>query len=113
MSELLREEEVVARVRTLTQERLVEYCAARVVIPAEGAQGRVYQRLDVARLELACDLNEQYEMEAEAISMVLSLVDQLHGVRAELRELVRALEGQPEAVRSEVAEAIRQARFSE
>ena len=112
MSELLQEEEVVARVRMLTPERLVEYCAARVVIPAEGAQGPVYQQLDVARLELACDLHEQYEMEAEAISMVLSLVDQLHGVRAEMKELVRALEGQPETVQAQVAEAIRQARFS-
>lgn len=113
MTVLYREEEVVARVSSLTRDRLVEYRAAEIVVPMEGDSGPVYRQLDVARLELACDLGEQYEMEAEAISMVLSLIDQLHGLRAEMREVLRAVEDQPEPVRAQIAEAIRKVRFPE
>ncbi|MGV6804978.1 MAG: chaperone modulator CbpM [Ruegeria sp.] len=111
MTVLYAEEEVVAKVRNLTHARLIEFCEARVVVPVEGGEGYSFRAMDVARLELACDLHEQYEMEVEAISMVMSLVDQLHGVRAEMRALVDALGDQPDTVRREVAEAICRIRY--
>ena len=42
------------------------------MIPEQTDQGLVYHRLDVARLELACELHDQYEMETDALSMVIS-----------------------------------------
>lgn len=111
MTDLYAEEEVVAKVRNLTRAQLVEYCEARIVMPVEGEGGRAFRALDIARLELACDLQEQYEMEAEAVGMVISLVDQLHGVRAEMREILRALGDQPDIVRREVAAAISRSRY--
>ncbi|MEY8841263.1 hypothetical protein AB9K41_19720 [Cribrihabitans sp. XS_ASV171] len=113
MTRLYSEEEVIARVSALTPGRLVAYRHARIVVPMEAERGEVYEGLDLARLELACELHDHYEAEAEAIGLMISLIDQLHGVRAELRELTRALEEEPEEVRGRIAEVIRRARFGD
>ncbi len=105
------EEELVATVVRLTPERLTEYLAAEIVIPQQSEQGMVYQSLDVARLELACELHDQYEMEADALSMMISLIDQMHCLRAELREVLNAVEAQPNTVQENLAKAIGAARF--
>ena len=62
-------------------------------------------------MELACELHEQYDMEADALSMMISLIDQMHGLRAELREVLNAVEAQPEPIRRQVIEVIGTARF--
>ena len=81
------------------------------MIPEQSDQGVVYHSIDVARLELACELHEQYDMEADALSMMISLIDQMHGLRAELREVLNAVEAQPDPVRQQLIEVIGTARF--
>ncbi|NOC85353.1 hypothetical protein [Ruegeria sp. HKCCD6428] len=107
----LTEKELIETVTRLTSDRLTEYLAAEIVIPEQSDQGLVYQNIDVARLELACELHEQYDMEADALSMMISLIDQLHGLRAELREVLNAIEAQPEPVRQQLVKVIGKARF--
>ena len=107
----LTEEELIATITRLTSDRLTEYLAAEIVIPEQSDQGVVYHSIDVARLELACELHEQYDMEADALSMMISLIDQMHGLRAELREVLNAVEAQPEPVRQKMIEVIGTARF--
>ncbi|WP_170765991.1 hypothetical protein [Ruegeria lacuscaerulensis] len=111
MTRTLTEDELIATVTRLTSTRLTEYLAAEIVIPEQTDQGLVYHSLDAARLELACELHEQYEMEPDALSMMLSLIDQMHGLRAELREVLNAVEAQPEPVRKQLIEVIGTARF--
>ncbi|WP_050606130.1 hypothetical protein [Ruegeria sp. 6PALISEP08] len=107
----LTEKELIEAVARLTSNRLTEYLAAEIVIPEQSDQGLVYHSIDVARLELACELHEQYDMEADALSMMISLIDQMHGLRAELREVLNAVEAQPEPVRQQLVEVIGTARF--
>ncbi|WP_299642842.1 hypothetical protein [uncultured Ruegeria sp.] len=107
----LTEKELIETVSRLTSDRLIEYLAAEIVIPEQSDQGLVYQNIDVARLELACELHEQYDMETDALSMMISLIDQLHGLRAELREVLNAIEAQPEPVRQQLVNVIGTARF--
>lgn len=107
----LTEKELIETVSRLTSDRLTEYLAAEIVIPEQSEQGLVYHSIDVARLELACELHEQYDMEADALSMMISLIDQMHGLRAELREVLNAVEAQPEPVRRQLIEVIGTARF--
>ena len=107
----LTEKELIETVTRLTSDRLTEYLAAEIVIPEQSDQGLVYQNIDVARLELACELHEQYDMEADALSMMISLIDQLHGLRAELREVLNAIAAQPEPVRQQLVKVIGTARF--
>ncbi|GAA6161784.1 hypothetical protein NBRC116589_39580 [Ruegeria sp. HU-ET01832] len=111
MNRTLTESEVIASVTRLTSARLTEYLAAEIVIPENTEQGLVYHSLDVARLELACELHDQYDMETEALSMMISLIDQMHGLRAELREVLSAVEAQPEPVRQNLIDVIEIARF--
>ncbi len=106
MTRYYTEEQLVATITGLTPDRLTEYLSVQIVIPVQSEKGLTYQDLDVARLELACELHEQYEMEAEALSMMLSLIDQMHGLRAELREVLNAVETQPEPVRETLIELI-------
>jgi chaperone modulatory protein CbpM len=107
----LTEEELIESITRLTSDRLTEYLAAEIVIPEQSDQGVVYHSIDVARLELACELHEQYDMEADALSMMISLIDQMHGLRAELREVLNAVEAQPDPVRQQLIEVIGTARF--
>ena len=111
MSRTLTEAELIETIARLTSDRLTEYLAAEIVIPEQSEQGLRYQRIDVARLELACELHDQYDMEADALSMMISLIDQMHGLRAELREVLNAVEAQPEPVRQQLIEVIGTARF--
>ncbi|EEE38861.1 hypothetical protein RKLH11_2707 [Rhodobacteraceae bacterium KLH11] len=107
----LTEEELIKTISRLTSDRLSDYLAAEIVIPEHSDRGLVYQSIDVARLELACELHEQYDMEADALSMMISLIDQMHGLRAELREVLGAVEAQPEPVRQQMIEVISTARL--
>ncbi|WP_170556272.1 hypothetical protein [Ruegeria profundi] len=107
----LTEEELIETITRLTSDRLTEYLAAEIVIPEQSDDGVVYHSIDVARLELACELHEQYDMEADALSMMISLIDQMHGLRAELREVLNAVEAQPDPVRQQLIEVIGTARF--
>lgn len=107
----LTEKELIDAVARLTSDRLTEYLAAQIVIPEHSERGLVYHSIDVARLELACELHEQYDMETDALSMMISLIDQMHGLRAELREVLNAVDTQPEPVRQHLIEAIGTARF--
>ncbi|MCU9838950.1 hypothetical protein OEZ49_14325 [Ruegeria sp. WL0004] len=113
MTPFFSESEVIARVSRLTEGRLVEYCAAHIVIPAQTETGPMYQEIDIARLELACDLHDQYEAEPETIGLMISLIDQLHGLRAEMRGLVQALNAQPDEVRRDIANRLISHRFGD
>ncbi|WP_170479359.1 hypothetical protein [Ruegeria arenilitoris] len=113
MTRKLTEDELLGAIARLTSDRLSEYLAAEIVIPEQSEQGLVYQTIDVARLELACELHDQYDMESDALSMMISLIDQMHCLRAELREVLNAVDAQPEPVRKKMIEIIGTARFQQ
>lgn len=106
MSEFYTEEDVLVRVDPLTRTQLTRFVQARVVAPAHNGQQTLFRRSDLARLELLCELTETFEMRDDALDLVMSLVDQLHGVRAELRAVMEAVEAEPEEVRARVVETL-------
>ncbi|WP_158965369.1 hypothetical protein [Chachezhania sediminis] len=110
MNGFLTEEDVLEAVAPLTRVQLTRFVEAEVVAPMEGATGRVYRRLDVVRMELLCELTETYALEPDALAMVMGLVDQLHGVRAELKAVLSALEAEDDATRARVVELLKAAR---
>lgn len=96
------EEQAVLAVRRLTATRLRRFVQADCVRPTETAKGAAFTDADLARLELLCELAEDFELDEDALGLVLSLIDQLHGVRRELRGLVLALADEPPEVRERV-----------
>lgn len=104
-------EELVAEVPGLSSGRMTRYLAAGIVRPVHNiAGGESFRAVDRARLMLACELADQFALEDEALSLVLDLVDQMHGFRKDLRRLMRAVEAQPEDIRRRIGEALALAR---
>jgi chaperone modulatory protein CbpM len=100
------EEEIVQSVSRLTQSRLTAFVQARFVRPTESDLGVRFSRMDLARIELICDLCDDFGLEEDSVGLVLSLIDQLHSARAELRTLSEAIAQQPEDVRARILSVV-------
>ncbi len=66
----------------------------------------VFHEIDIARIRLIHDLRHRMELEADAIPLILSLLDQIHELRGQLRSVLRAIESQPEDVRRMILAAL-------
>lgn len=102
MTRYFNEEETVAAVARLTRTRLATMVEQRVVQPRTSAAGPVFAQIDVTRLELACDLTDDFGLDEDALSMVLSLIDQIHGLRGDMARMLAALAEEDEAVRARI-----------
>ena len=106
---MLTEEDVVARVSRLTVTRLRVFVSQGLIRPDEdGAPG--YSEADLARAALICNLEDEMGFHQEDVPVLLSLIDQIHGLRSELRGIVEAVEGLPPDVRATVRLRIEQRR---
>jgi chaperone modulatory protein CbpM len=105
------ETQVVEQVGRLSVTELRLWCEAGWVAPAHpgspGDAGPVFDEIDIARVRLVCELRDDLGLDEGAIPVVLSLVDQLYGLRRELRALARAIEQQPDEVAAPVRAAYR------
>jgi chaperone modulatory protein CbpM len=110
MIDLYSEDDVVASVTRLTRKQLVSFVQARVVTPKHSVKGPVYHQMDIVRLELLCELSEQFDLQDEALGVVISLIDQLHGVRGELRTVVDAIASEPDDVQDRIRHSVRLSR---
>lgn len=99
----LSEDEVIAAVGRLDRVRLARFVRAEVIRPADAGAGRmVYRQIDIARMELLCDLCDDFDLDDTALGIVMDLVDQLHGARGDLTALMAALAEEPEEVRARI-----------
>lgn len=80
------------------------------VRPARDTSTCVYDEIDVARLRLICQLRRDLDIAEDMIPTVLSMIDQIYGLRRELRDLVQAIELQADDVRQNIVEHLRKAR---
>ncbi|OSP56127.1 chaperone modulator CbpM [Pseudoruegeria sp. SK021] len=102
MTDRYSEDEVLAAVTRLTRSRLVTYVEAEIVMPLHTPQGPVFQRADLARLTLMCELAEGFDLDEDGLGIVLSLIDQLHQARQDLHSVAQAVAQEPEAVRHRI-----------
>ncbi len=98
------EEEAAARTGVQAA-RLRVWTAEGWVRPARGPEGPVFDALDLARIALVARLRDELELGDEALPVVLSLLDQMHGMRAEMRRLCAALDALPPELRARIAQA--------
>ena len=99
------ETEVVTVIETISVYELRGWVQAGWVSPAEGETGPLYDELDLARIRLVAQLRRDLAVADDAMPLVLSLLDQVHGLRRELRTLVQAVETQPSPVRADIQSA--------
>lgn len=102
--------QVVAQMPDLGAAQIDRYVAAGVVVPVQSEHGPLFRDIDIARLHLVADLAEGYHLDEEALALVLSLVDQLHGLRGDMRAILDALAREPVETRARLKTAIREVR---
>ena len=70
--------------------------------PVKKKRTYYFEEIDVARIHLIYDLQHRMMIENEVMPIVLSLMDQLYGTRAEFNKLAEAVEKQPREIRAEI-----------
>lgn len=98
--------QVIAAVPRLTEDELFQYIESSVVVPTLTATTQVFCHVDIARLELLCDLRDVFNLDADAVQMVVGLIDQLHDARASLEAITAAVSAEPEEVRRRIGIAV-------
>ena len=74
----------------------------RVPLTVEREGRLAFGEADLARARLLEELVEDFDLDADAAAIVVSLVDQIHGLRAALRRLGNAVDAEHESVRARV-----------
>jgi chaperone modulatory protein CbpM len=98
----IREEELVTQVENLSVQRLHRWIRLGLVRPERVEGLPVYHEVDVARVRLLRDMENGAEFDEDTVPLILSLLDQIHGLRHELRALAAAVDQQPADVRDRI-----------
>ena len=98
---MLTERDLLSRVQRLTVTRLRVWVAQGWIKPAD-AMAQAYSEADLARAVLICNLEDELGFDEEDVPVLLNLIDQIHGLRAELKGLLDALEDLPPELRTTV-----------
>jgi chaperone modulatory protein CbpM len=96
------EQELIVEVRDLELPRLHKWIRLGWVRPERHEGAARFHDVDLARVRMLNELEHALGFDDETVPLVLSLLDQIHGLRCELRNLARAIDEQPEPVRTRI-----------
>ncbi|WP_054008775.1 hypothetical protein [Cypionkella psychrotolerans] len=96
------ETQTLAAVPSLSHSQLDVFLAEGLIAAHPSPEGAMFRAVDVARLALLCDLAEHFDLEGDALAVVIELIDQLHSTRQHLRAMAQALEVEPQDLRARV-----------
>jgi chaperone modulatory protein CbpM len=75
----------------------------------ESRQGDwLFDEIDVARVQLIIELRRDCAIDDDAVPLVLSLLDQIYGLRGEVAALCRAIAAQPDGARAAIMASLRE-----
>jgi chaperone modulatory protein CbpM len=96
---MLSERDIVARLQHLTVTRLRVWVSQGWIRPAAETE-QLFSEADMARAALIRDLEDELGFDEEQVPVLLNLIDQIHGLRVELKTLLEALDDLPEEART-------------
>ena len=103
-------DELMRRFAGLNAAELSRWVENRWVVPEtaaeDGGERWVFHEVDVARVELILDIRREFAVDDEALSLVLSLLDQVYSLRRQMRRLCDAFEQQPPEIRDAIRRAL-------
>jgi chaperone modulatory protein CbpM len=99
-------EELLIRFRGLERDELSRWVENRWVLPERHADTWVFHEIDVARVELIVDIRRDFAVDDEAMELVLGLLDQIYGLRRQMRRLCEAVASQPPDVQDAIRIAL-------
>ncbi|MDA1097598.1 MAG: hypothetical protein O2967_01330 [Proteobacteria bacterium] len=100
-------EQIVEMFDTLAGEDLTVWIERGWVRPDSIDAGYRFSDTDLARVRLIWELQYELDIHRDTLPTVLSLLDQVYGLRHQLRHLAAAVSAQPPAVREEIARALK------
>jgi chaperone modulatory protein CbpM len=111
---LIGRDELTRRFAELDGAELARWIENRWILPedqggGEGGPGGVewlFREVDVARVELILEIRREFAVDDEALSLVLSLLDQVYSLRRQMRRLSAAIECQPPEVQDGIRRAL-------
>ncbi len=92
---------------------LEDYIARQWIRPISKDTGWYFEEIDISRLQLVCHLAHDIEVNEEGMDVVLSLLDQLYGLRAHMQKLNHAIAQQPHQVQTDIMLVIKQSNTGE
>ncbi len=86
---------LLRQVRGLEVAELEEWIEARWVRPDRVASGYVFHEVDIARVHLIVELRHELLVDADAMPVILNLLDQVYALRNRLKSVAAAIETLP------------------
>ena len=99
------EQDLILEIRELSISRLHKWIRLGWVRPERREGAAYFHDVDIARVRLLNELEQALEFDDDTVPLVLSLLDQIHGLRNELRSLALAVEEQSPPVRERIRTA--------
>ena len=96
---MIKVEEFLIRCR-LERHSLEAWIEAGWLVPPQTDPDLMFSDLDLARAQLIRDLREDLGVNDEGVSVVLHLIDQMHGLRRSMRDLLDEMRAGAERGRS-------------
>ncbi len=103
---MLTEDEVLEMVSSVTRIELAAWVSRGWVMPVTTEGRPVYREIDLARVRFIHELRTELDVDEEVLPAVLSLVDQVYGLRQELRALVEAVQAESAEVRRRILDRV-------
>jgi len=100
------EDQAIAAIASLTRTQLLSFVEAQIIVPLHTQNGVVFRQVDLVRMELLCELTEHFSLNDDALSIITSLIDQLHSTRGELECILQAIKEEPADVRKRLGHAL-------
>jgi chaperone modulatory protein CbpM len=103
-------EELVRRFAELDRAELARWVERRWIVPERRSEADretwLFHEVDIARVELILHIRREFTGDEETLSLVLGLLDQVYGLRRQLRRLCTAIESQPREIRDAIRSAL-------
>lgn len=96
------EDETIAQVYGLSPQRLHDWVERGWVASVITEKGRIYGEIDVARLQLICTMRDDLELDRDFVPTMLRLLDQVYGLRKDLRAVWQAIAAEPAEIRDRI-----------
>jgi chaperone modulatory protein CbpM len=99
-------DDLLNRFRDLERRELTRWVENHWVLPERHAETWVFHEVDVARIELILTIRRDFAIDDEATELVLGLLDQVYGLRRQMRRLCDAVASQPQDVQDAIRRAL-------
>ncbi len=105
---MFNEHEILLNVEGVSAVQLKIWVTEEWIRPLQTGTVIAFNEADVARIRLIDLLHNQLQVNEEAIPIILSLIDQAHDLKEQMRLVASAIADQPDDVRSKILKAVRE-----